>query len=105
MLSLEQALAELPDTADGIAAYFIEQECRGKQRFATCCPVANYLTGIGYDEATVSKFEINVWIDDDEAGELEADTPDAIADFIQRFDQGEWPELVDHLNPSKEPTA
>jgi hypothetical protein len=94
VLSLDQALAELPDTADGIAAYFIEQECRGKRRHASCCPVANYLTGIGYDDATVSRFDINVWTDDSDIDEMEAATPEQVAEFVERFDQGEWPELI-----------
>jgi hypothetical protein len=46
-LSLEQALAELPDTAGGIAAYLIEQECRGKREDGERCPIANYLRGTG----------------------------------------------------------
>lgn len=94
MLSLDQALAELPDTADGIAAYLIEQECRGRRRNARCCPVANYLTGTGeFFDADVDPALIDALIEGDQEARVE--TPAHIAEFIKRFDDGEWPELVD----------
>lgn len=95
-LSLEQALAELPDTADGIAAYLTEQECRGKREDGDYCPIANYLRGIGFRDPHVGlalAFE----------GVHEAETvhlPDGARRFVARFDEGEWPEL-DIDNPEE----
>lgn len=95
MLSLAEALAALPDTADGIAARFAEQGYRGKVRWAGCCPVANYLTAAGFYEASVSPTRVHVWLDaadDGPGGDVE--TPEHVNQFVCRFDAGEWPELV-----------
>jgi hypothetical protein len=92
-LTLDQALAELPDTAYGIAAYLIGQECRGQQRQTDCCPIANYLRGTGgFDDIDVDPSAVTVWTGD--AVRERADTPEHIAAFIRRFDRGEWPDLV-----------
>ncbi|GIF08712.1 hypothetical protein [Actinoplanes siamensis] len=97
-LTLDQALAELPDTADGIAAYLIEQECRGKPRRTDCCPIANYLRGTGeFSDIDVDPEMVTVWDDDDrweQGRQQEIQTPEHVASFIRRFDGGAWPELV-----------
>lgn len=91
-LSLEQAIAELPDTADGIAEFLIEQECRGNREDGTCCPVARYLQGTGLFPDAFVDFN---WIFSDGADyEGEGiEPPPHIAEFVERFDRGEWPEL------------
>lgn len=96
VLSLAEALAELPDTADGIAAMLTEKGIRGERRRAACCPVANYLVGVGFEEASVGPTQIEVWSDDGDIDpdEMEAVTPWWVTEFIIRFDGGEWPELV-----------
>jgi hypothetical protein len=86
-LSLEQALAELPDTADGIAAYLTEQDCRGKREDGDYCPIATYLRGIGF---------LAPHVDPDVAFVGGAETvhlPDGARQFVYRFDEGEWPQL------------
>jgi hypothetical protein len=91
-LTLRQALDELPDTADGIAAYFTEQECRGRRKHITCCPVANYLAGTGLDGVPdVDSAYIGLFTDGRVVSS--AKTPPHIAEFVARFDDGEWPEL------------
>jgi len=92
MKTLEQALAELPDTADSIAEYFIQQECRGVPGDSICCPIANYLTGIGFMGPSVRDIAMDAY--DDEDLWSQADTPPHIGEFISRFDKGEWPELA-----------
>lgn len=94
-LSLEQALAELPDTADGIAAYLTEQDCRGKRDDGTCCPLANYLRGIGF---------LAPHVDPDVAFEGVHDAatvrlPTGARRFVARFDEGEWPQLDIEVTP------
>jgi hypothetical protein len=95
-LSLEQALAELPDTAGGIAAYLIEQECRGRREDGARCPIANYLRGTGefnypfVDHAVVYSDE-----------RYSVPTPQHVSAFVDRFDAGEWPELDIDQDPEE----
>lgn len=92
-LSLEQALADLPDTAEGIAAYLIEKECRGTREDGTCCPLANYLGRIsGFTGPFVDTSYVRAALDGDRWGHM-ADTPEHIRQFVLGFDRGEWPEL------------
>jgi hypothetical protein len=99
VLSLAEALAALPTTADDIAAHLHAKGIRGLRRRAGCCPVANYLVGAGFDEATVGPTEIHAWTEG--SGELESVTPWWLTDFIVRFDEGDFPELV--LDDTAEP--
>jgi hypothetical protein len=91
-MTLEQALAELPDTADGIAAYFIAQDCRGRRKDSLRCPIAKYLDGTGeFHRPEVTESAISY-----EVGEHDQHmvlTPDHMTEFITRFDKGEWPDL------------
>jgi hypothetical protein len=90
--SLEQALAKLPGTAEGIAAYLIEQDCRGRRKDSLCCPVANYLDGIGeFHRPEVTENSISYEVGEDDQQMVL--TPDHMTEFITRFDKGEWPEL------------
>jgi hypothetical protein len=91
VLSLEQALAELPDTASGIAAKMVELDCQGVPGDAYECPVANYLVRNGFAAASVSDLRIEVC--DEDTGFTEIRTPTAIANFIKAFDEGLWPQL------------
>lgn len=87
MISLEQALSELPDTADEIARMLIEADCQGRMRNGKCCPMANYLTRLGFVEPFVQPDYVQV------NGAMPP-TSSALEDFVERFDEGEWPELV-----------
>lgn len=91
MLTLEQALAQLPDSADGIAAYLIEQKCRGVRADSCYCPIAKYLDGAGFGSASVADVAVEAYIGDIWYG---ADNPPHITEFVRRFDKGEWPELA-----------
>lgn len=95
-LSLEQALAELPDTADGIAAYLIEQECHGKRKAGLRCPIANFLRGTGeFDDPFVDRAV--VYSDE----RYSVPTPQHVSAFVDRFDAGEWPELDIDQDPEE----
>lgn len=94
MLSLAQALAALPDTADGIAAHLAEKGIRGGRREAEHCPIANYLTGTGFHTASVSPLCVIAWVETDLGRAETADLPDRVNQFVSRFDAGEWPALV-----------
>jgi hypothetical protein len=90
--SLAQALAELPDTADGIADFFRERGIRGVPADSYCCVVANYLISRGFTAAAVGDIRIEAC--DDDCGSDEAVTPKPVSDFLKRFDSHAWPELV-----------
>lgn len=89
MLSLAEALAALPDTADGIAAHLLARGIRGARQNAECCPIANYLTGEGFTRVYVIETEASA-----EEQWLCVDLPASVTEFIDRIDDGEWPELV-----------
>lgn len=88
MLSLEQALAELPETSDDIAQMLIEADCQGTLRNGRCCPMANYFIRLGFTEPFVQPDYVQV-------NGLTPPTPFALREFVDRFDEEEWPELVD----------
>jgi len=93
VLSLEQALAELPGTAEGIATFLRERGIRGVPENPDCCPIANYLTGLGFERVDVEEGRIRVGNGPDLQ---RVTTPRRIARFIYRFDHAlEWPELVE----------
>lgn len=87
MKALEQALAELPDTADGIARMLIEADCQGTLQDGRCCPMANYLIRLGFTEPFVQPDYVQV-------NSATPPTPSALREFVGRFDAEEWPELV-----------
>lgn len=87
MLSLAEALAALPDTAAGIAEMLIEADCQGAQRDGRCCPMANYLSRLGFTDAFVQPDYV-------QAGASMPDTSPELREFVERFDDDEWPELV-----------
>lgn len=92
MLTLAQALVELPDTADGIAEYLAERGHRGRRGSACRCPLASYFcAACGTPDITVGPNTI--FVGSDELC-VEAPTPEALFKFMRRFDKGEWPELV-----------
>lgn len=98
-LSLEQALAELPDTADGIAAYLTEQDCRGKRENGNCCPLANYLArNSQFRDPFVDTSYVRARLDGDRWGHM-VDTPEHIREFVLGFDRGKWPDLDIEVTP------
>lgn len=96
MLSLEEALAQLPDTADGIAAYLIERGLRGERDDGCKCPVANYLRAAGLPDPLVDPDDAYIsGVDEAERVKL----PVHVREFVNRFDDGAWPELA--TNPRR----
>jgi hypothetical protein len=92
VLSLAEALAALPGTANGIAAHLREQGIRGVRRAACRCPLTVYLTSLGFFRVSVG--EIHIRAASDSASGDYVVTPGRIVEFTERFDSGEWPELV-----------
>jgi hypothetical protein len=103
VLSLTEALAALPGTADAIAAHLAAKGIRGVRNSDKCCPIANYLTGAGF--SCVSVGGTSAFARDDRQDYWEW-TTDAVAGLVERFDAGEWPELVaDAETDTEEKTA
>ncbi len=89
-MNLAQALAELSDP-DGIAAHLLARGIRGRRGSACVCPLAAYLTSLGFGDPTVSVLGIGALID---GKHRRTPIRSAALEFIRRFDSGEWPELV-----------
>jgi hypothetical protein len=87
VLSLARALAELPDTADSIAVMLIEADCQGSPRNGRRCPMANYLRRLGFPTPFVQPDYVQL------GGDMPSTSPH-LREFIERFDDGEWPELA-----------
>lgn len=95
--AIEEALAALPPTAGEVAALFGELGITGQVGAACRCPVANYLAGefpdasrvIVYTRATVAMYgELDAFA-------LSAKVPQHLFDFIDRFDDEQYPTLID----------
>lgn len=94
-LTLFQALAELPDTPDGIADRMRVLGIKGYCGDAYNCPIANWLLrpDTGYEGASVGDIRIEVC--DDDSGFQDAPMPPAVAEFVRRFDAGVYLDLVE----------
>lgn len=99
--AVTEALAALPADSDEIAALFTDLGITGRTGDAVSCPVANYLGG----EVKDSGAQINVGGPtvylrheaDPTCVELEA--PKHVAEFADRFDQGDFPLLETGMAP------
>lgn len=103
MLSLAEALAALPETADGIAAHLTAKGVRGVPGDGCDCPISNYLTAYGFRRVWVTPAWMRAYPEPDVRQTVE--TPTRIADFVIRFDRGEFPELVLDQNESTTSTS
>jgi hypothetical protein len=103
VLSLEQALAALPGTADDIAAHLAAKGIRGAREDSCNCPMVVYLTSLDFDRVNVTLSRILARAQPGGAL-VDVRTPWWIAEFVHRFDEGEWPELVAEL-PDDETTT
>jgi hypothetical protein len=89
-LSLSQALSELPDTPDGIADRMRALGIKGERVSVTRCPVAKYLTGLGFKGVVVNQYYVRTG-----PPEEAVPTPPALAGFIQRLLDGVYLDLVE----------
>jgi len=90
--SILGALAELGWTPSAIAAALRAAGITGRPDSPDRCPIACYLfENTGAADLAVSREEITVWWP---GGEATAATPPPIAEFIARFDAGQYPNLT-----------
>lgn len=99
---LNAAFEALGDRAGLIADRLVAMGIKGKPGDDTCCALANYLKTVieGVAYASVGDALVDLrrnWFEDGDpvVEYLEADTPDAAADFIYVFDAREYPDLIE----------
>ena len=92
-VGLDEIMERLGPTADDIAVYLLSAGITGKPGEPGCCPIANYLCGLGFEE-------VGVWIKDE--GYVEIETSEDcvraaghVEQFVADFDRGLWPNLID----------
>ncbi len=83
------ALLALGSTADEVAETLLRGGHRGRLDDTCYCPVAVYLRALGADDPYVDLEWTTVGWDSDPVH-----VPDQIADFIETFDSGAFPQLV-----------
>lgn len=94
-LSLEQALAALPNSADRIAAYLAERGHKGRPQAPGACPIAAYLIAHGLTEPIVSWTGISAVVPGLRPKRRRVEPVRAVAEFIEWFDAVGYPHLVE----------
>lgn len=96
---IEGSLAELGDTPEDVAAQLNRLGCRGQRKHGEDCPVHNFLTNRVWLDVSYLHVDYEA-IEFDDGHDLfqRADVPDAVAEFITRFDKGEWDFLAKEEN-------
>jgi hypothetical protein len=86
----------LGGTSDSIAATLKEKGIKGKRGSSCNCPIANYLRKQGFVGVSVSRWEIDAAVGEwgVDALTVTTHTSNPIHFFINRFDDGNYPELV-----------
>lgn len=92
------ALAELGCTANEIADHLSALGITGVQEGATDCPIAGYLrqrfpgwqVGVCEEKAHISPAGVAIWV----LAPVDVDLPEAVRWFIERFDRGAYPHLI-----------
>lgn len=85
--TLEEKLKALPDTPDEIAEFLTARGFSGRRGSCYRCPIANYLGS--HLAVKIDKIILN--IDTDQHLEV----PEAVSEFICRFDSGRYPKLIE----------
>lgn len=91
-IPIEQKLADLPTTANEIAIFLAGLGIQGRRGNSYKCPLANYLGG------GVAIKPDKIIIDTDQWKYLPV--PEPVAEFISKFDAGEYLELVELAAPT-----
>lgn len=78
----------LDDLGDDVAGRLIELGIKGKKHQRFNCPIANYLKRLGFNGVEVGISEIDYC-------RAPHRTPVNVQHFIEKFDGGEYPELVE----------
>ena len=91
-----EALIALGDEDQKVAAVLRSKGIKGRKNEACACPIANYLAEIFGEMSTPEVEESTVkflgWGDD------HMQLPDAVQDFVESFDLGWFPELIEEAS-------
>lgn len=83
-------ISELGNTPKAIATKLKSLKIKGERNEASSCPLANYLDYRGLSAVRVAgNFELETEIGDT----LEIEMPKAYHTFVEKFDNGDYPEL------------
>ncbi len=94
--AVAQLLAELGDTADAVADRLRALGIKGIPGDACWCPVASYLKRNGYEAVAVSMSDWGCALSVEQGyGAIDGDTPGPVVEFIARFDEGVYLDLVE----------
>jgi hypothetical protein len=86
-------LDALGDTADGIAERLAEAGITGQRGEAVSCPIARYLSRVEPDIEYIAVFGTVIEIDTTYGDSATLACPDAIHEFVTRFDAEHYPHL------------
>lgn len=91
-----QALTDLGDTAEAIAAALLTNGYTGRTASASYCPIARYLSdtipGLIADSIQVGTDDAGLWTEHGHS--IDVDLPAPVVTFVTAFDCGAYPELV-----------
>ena len=104
---LTQTLTELGNNADKVATSLRDAEVKGRRNNAAQCPVARYIARRVVERVPSTRLQIDILSDtavitapkpnaDVDDVIVTVELPDSILAFIQRFDQGDYPDLVEN---------
>jgi hypothetical protein len=95
-ITLQEALDQLNRyTADEVAELLMLAGKKGHQSLALSCPMANYLSDVLGSECSVGPWRAhNMLVDGDDRW---ADLPDGVSYFVDRFDRGHYPDLIEEI--------
>ena len=93
-MKLHQTLASLGDNAEEVAAFLLGQGCKGHKNSRSSCPVATYLHRM-FDVHYVNVSGKNAFIAHGLHMAASIPMPESIQGFVELFDAGHFPELVE----------
>lgn len=87
-----EALSWLGDTVEEIAEGLRARGIKGHQNAGFSCPIHNYLATFGWDTYADNPY---CWLGDPMFTRDRFDTPAPVGEFINRFDDGKFPDLIE----------
>jgi len=84
------------ETADELAAFLASQGVKGEPQDATGCAITRFvMMQTGFDTVSTNTESLLLYGPDGEGLVFNKPHTDAVADFIQGFDHGRYPDLVE----------
>lgn len=78
-----------------IPEFFAARGIKGRRRVAKDCPIARYIKQECGDDPAHGLYTVEIETSDD-GRVIITHGQQALADFVSNFDQGKYPDLVDH---------